>query len=224
MSRAGFAEAAEGFRDRRHAGQILARQLVGADFTSPVVLGLARGGVPVAAEVALALAAPLRVSVARKIGAPGEPELALGAVTARGPATYDPRLLRSFRLDESMLESACQAAREEAQRREDRYQQGPALPLAGRDVVLVDDGLATGATARATIRMLREQSPRGVVLAVPVGSPDAVAALEQEADEVVCVLRPAGFGAVGQFYRDFGATNDEEILRVLREVSSAGKS
>ncbi|GAA2792858.1 phosphoribosyltransferase [Saccharopolyspora taberi] len=221
MSRTGFPERArEGFDDRRHAGRLLARQLTGLDLTDPVVFGLARGGVPVAAEVALALGAPLRVAVARKIGAPGQPELALGAVTADGPVSYDPRLLRAFHVDEQVLEPDCARERAEARRREQLFRRGEDVPLAGRDAVLVDDGLATGATARAAVRMLREASPRSIVLAVPVGAPDAVAALRREADVVVCVLQPVGFAAVGQWYRNFRATSDEEIFDVLAEVGS----
>ncbi len=214
MSRAGWSE----FRDRHHAGQVLGEQVAQRQLSDPVVLGLARGGVPVAAEVATAAGAPLRVTVARKIGAPGQPELALGAVTAQGPATYDPRLLHAFGFDETTIEGERERERAEARRREDQYQQGPAVPVGGRDVVLVDDGLATGATARAAIRMLREQEPASIVLAVPVGAPDAVEALEAEADVVISVLRPAGFGAVGQFYRDFGPTDDEEIAEILRQM------
>ncbi|MDA3645487.1 phosphoribosyltransferase [Saccharopolyspora indica] len=206
-----------GYADRRHAGRVLARRMSGLELTDPVVLGLARGGVPVAAEVARALKAPLRVCVARKIGAPSQPELAVGAVTAEGPASYDPHLVRSFHLDERTLHAACERERAEARRRERLFQRGEPVPLAGRDVVLVDDGLATGATARAAVRMLRESAPRSIVLAVPVGSPDAVAALRQEADEVLCVLQPVGFAAVGQWYRDFRATTDQEIHDILAE-------
>jgi putative phosphoribosyl transferase len=222
MSRIGSpAQVEGGFRDRLHAGRVLAERLADRELVDPVVLGLARGGVPVAAEVAKALGAPLRVSVARKIGAPGQPELALGAVTSEGPATYDERLLRVFHLDEQMLAWHCEREREEARRRERLYRQGPPLPLEGRDVVLVDDGLATGATARAAVRMVRESAPRSIVLAAPVGAPDAVAALAEEADSVVCVLQPPAFHAVGQWYRNFRPTSDEEILDILREVDSA---
>ncbi|RKT87995.1 Predicted phosphoribosyltransferase [Saccharopolyspora antimicrobica] len=206
-----------GYTDRKHAGRVLARRMSGLDLNDPVVLGLARGGVPVAAEVARALEAPLRVCVARKIGAPSQPELAVGAVTAEGPASYDPHLVRSFHLDERTLQAACERERAEARRRERLFQRGEPLSLAGRDVVLVDDGLATGATARAAVRMLRESGPRSIVLAVPVGSPDAVAALREEADVVLCVLQPVGFAAVGQWYRDFRATTDQEIHDILAE-------
>ncbi len=219
MSRAGFSE----FRDRRHAGQVLGEQVAEQRLSDPVVLGLARGGVPVAAEVATTLQAPLRVTVARKIGAPGQPELALGAVTAQGPATYDPRLLQTFGFDETTIEGERERERAEARRREDQYQQGPVVPVSGRDAVLVDDGLATGATARAAIRMLREQAPASIVLAVPVGAPDAVEALQAEADVVLSVLRPAGFSAVGQFYRDFGPTDDAEIAQILRRMRTGAE-
>ncbi|MFF5354286.1 phosphoribosyltransferase [Saccharopolyspora hirsuta] len=220
MPRMGFPErTTTGYTDRRHAGQVLAQRMSGLELVDPVVLGLARGGVPVAAEVARVLGAPLRVCVARKIGAPSQPELAVGAVTADGPASYDPHLVRSFHLDEQTLQAACERERAEARRREQLFQRGEPLPLTGRDVVLVDDGLATGATARAAVRMLRESEPRNVVLAVPVGSPDAVALLRKEADVVVCVLQPVGFAAVGQWYRDFRATTDEEIHGILAEFA-----
>jgi len=220
MTTTGFYDPAQGYRDRQHAGQVLAEQLATRALTGPVVLGLARGGVPVAAEVARALDADLRVTVARKIGAPGQPELALGAVTAHGPATYDPRLLQSFGLDERTTEDLAERERGECRDREQRYGQDGPGDLRGRDAVLVDDGLATGATARAAVRMLREQQPRTVLLAVPVGAPDAVQALAREADEVVCPLAPAGFGAVGQFYRDFAATDDAEIDQLLTRHST----
>ncbi|GAA4881982.1 phosphoribosyltransferase [Saccharopolyspora cebuensis] len=211
--------AAEGYADRVQAGQVLAERLGDADLRDPVVLGLARGGVPVAAEVARGLGAPLRVCVARKIGAPGHAELAIGAVTAAGPATYDERMVRSFGLDEQGMREAADQEREEARSREERFQVGERVPLADRDVVLVDDGLATGATARAAVRMLREAGPRRIVLAVPVGAPDAVESLSHEADEVISVLRPPDFAAVGQWYRDFKATEDAEILDILHSFA-----
>ncbi|MFR9729864.1 phosphoribosyltransferase [Saccharopolyspora sp. MS10] len=203
------------YRDREHAGRVLARQLAGRTWRRPLVLGLARGGVPVAAEVARALDAPLRVAVARKIGAPGQPELAVGAVTAHGPPHYDQRLLKAFHLDEAALAPACERERAEARSRESRFALRDMPSPAGRDVLLVDDGLATGATARAALRMLRQAGPRSLVLAVPVGAPDAVEACEADADEVLCVLRPVGFSAVGQWYEHFQATTDEEVLSVL---------
>ncbi|GAA2352376.1 phosphoribosyltransferase family protein [Saccharopolyspora halophila] len=215
--------ATPGYADRAHAGRALARHLEGVQLSGPVVFGLARGGVPVAAEVARGLGAPLRVCVARKIGAPGQPELALGAVTAHGPAGYDDRLVRSFGLGDAELAELTERERNEARQREARYTRGPAPELGGRDVVLVDDGLATGATARAAIGMLREHAPRRVVLAVPVGSPDSVRALELVADVVVCVLQPVDFAAVGQWYGEFGATTDAEIDGILDELGGAAE-
>lgn len=206
-----------GFTDRHQAGQVLAEEVAALELADPVVVGLARGGVPVAAEVARVLQAPLDVGVACKIGAPGQPELALGAVTADGPAIYDDRILRAFHLQEAELHAACERQRAEARRREQLYRPGEAVPLRDRDVVLVDDGLATGATARAAVRMVRGAGPRSVVLAVPVGAQDAVQALRAEADQVVCVLQPEWFNAVGQWYRDFRATDDEEIFTLLRQ-------
>ncbi|MBE9373568.1 phosphoribosyltransferase [Saccharopolyspora sp. HNM0983] len=210
-----------GYDDRAHAGRVLAGHLTAAALTDPVVLGLARGGVPVAAEVARALHAPLRVCVARKIGAPGQPELAVGAVTAEGPADFDERMLRSFGLDTAGMQQATDRERAEARRREQRFGSPGAEALRGREAVLVDDGLATGATARAAVRMVRAAGAARVVLAVPVGARDAVAALRGEADEVVCVLQPVSFAAVGQWYRDFAATDDAEIDRLLAELGAA---
>ncbi len=206
-----------GFTDRHQAGQVLAEEVAALELADPVVIGLARGGVPVAAEVARVLHAPLDVGVACKIGAPGQPELALGAVTADGPAIYDERILHAFHLREAELHAACERQRAEARRREQLYRPGEAMPLRDRDVVVVDDGLATGATARAAVRMVRGAGPRSVVLAVPVGAQDAVQALRAEADQVVCVLQPEWFNAVGQWYRDFRATEDEEIFTLLRQ-------
>ncbi|KEI43888.1 phosphoribosyltransferase [Saccharopolyspora rectivirgula] len=221
MPQAGsFSRPNERYTDRAHAGQVLASKITALQLADPVVLGLARGGVPVAAQVARALRAPLQVCVARKIGAPGQPELALGAVTADGPPTYDDALVRSFGVRPHDLQQDCERERAEARRREQLYQPSQVVSVAGRDAVLVDDGLATGATARAALRMLRQSDPRTVVLAVPVGAPDAVRALREEADQVVCVLQPVHFAAVGQWYRDFGPTSDEEIHRILQEFTA----
>lgn len=206
---------AQGYADRQHAGGVLAERVRHLGLSDPLVLGLVRGGVPVAAEVARAVGAPLRVCVARKVGAPGQPELALGAVTAHGPGTYDERLVEAFSVDEQWWRQACEREQTEAARREREFGQDPAERWSGHDVVLVDDGLATGATARAAVRMVRQAGPTRVVLAVPVGAPEAVRRLGQEADEVVCVLQPTSFSAVGQWYRAFPATSDEEIHRLL---------
>lgn len=206
----------EVFADRDEAGRRLAEQLAAITMTNPVVFGLARGGVIVAEPVAAALAAPLEVAVARKIGAPGRRELGVGAVTADGPPIYDERSLQILRLRPEDLARSCEAERAEARRRVERYRDGRSPePVAGRDVVLVDDGLATGVTARAAVGALREQQPRRVLLAVPVGARGSAELLATEVDELICLHRPHEFGAVGLWYRDFGQVDDDEVLAAL---------
>lgn len=199
------------FRDRDDAGERLADAVVtaGLDLVDPVVLALPRGGVPVAAAVARRLGAPLDVFVARKVGAPGRPELGIGAV-AEGGAT----------VGVGPDEPAAALARAELARRVEAYRGDRSLPaLAGRDVVLVDDGLATGVTAEAAILGVRrcQPRPRRVILAVPVGAPDTVARLGAPglAHEVVCVHSPWNLRAVGEWYDDFTQTSDEEVRRLL---------
>jgi len=211
----------EMFADRVDAGRRLAARLRAMAWSDPVVLGLARGGVPVAREVAAALAAPLDVAVARKIGAPGRPELGVGAVTADGPPRYHARALAWLGLTPADLYVDCERERAEARRRLLLYRGGrDRLPVAGRDVLLVDDGLATGSTARAALGELRAEHPRRVVFAVPVCAPDSGAELraEGDADEVVCVAAPSVLGAVSRWYRDFTQTRDDEVLAALRSL------
>jgi putative phosphoribosyl transferase len=206
------------FADRADAGARLARRLAEMPWSDPVVLGLARGGVPIAAIVADALDAPLEVAVARKIGAPGRPEFGIGAVTPDGPPRYDERTLAALGLTPDDLREACERERAEARRRLQRYRQGrDPVPLAGRDVILVDDGLATGVTARAALGVLRAAGPARLVFAAPVCARDSRDALcaAADADAVVCVFAPPEFGAVGLWYRDFGQTSDEEVLAAL---------
>jgi putative phosphoribosyl transferase len=206
------------FADRREAGSRLADRLREVVWSDPVVLGLARGGVPIALMVAEALDAPLEVAVARKIGAPGHPEFGVGAVTADGPARYDEATLASLGLTPEDMREDCERERGEARRRLQRYQQGrEPVPLAGRDVVLVDDGLATGVTARAALGQLRRTGPRRLVFAAPVCAWESQAMLQSEgdADEVVCVSVPREFGAVGMWYRDFRQISDDDVLAAL---------
>ncbi|ASO20892.1 putative phosphoribosyltransferase [Actinoalloteichus hoggarensis] len=206
----------EVFLDRPAAGRLLAARLRGRPWHEPVVLGLARGGVPVAAQVAGELGVPLDVAVARKIGVPGQPEFGVGAVTADGPPYYAERTLTMLGLDARDLSRACADEREEARRRVRRYQgDRPPTPTRGRDVLVIDDGLATGVTATAALRALRRTDPRRLVFAAPACAPDAAQALTAEADEVVCLSLPSSFVAVGQWYQDFGQTTDDEVIALL---------
>ncbi|SFJ88000.1 phosphoribosyltransferase [Amycolatopsis sacchari] len=207
---------AHAFPDRRTAGLHLGEQLSGRAWHDPLVLGLARGGVVVAHGVAAALGAPLDVAVARKIGAPGRPEFGVGAVTAHGEATYDTRTLRALGLSVDDLRETCEAERAEARRRERVYLGGRERePRAGRDVVLVDDGLATGVTARAAAHAIHEDRPRSLVFAAPVCAPESAVALKADVDEVVCLLAPDDLRAIGEWYVDFEQTSDDEVVELL---------
>lgn len=205
------------FPDRAKAGERLAGLLAPTDWHRPLVLGLARGGVPVAEPVARRLGAPLEVAVARKIGAPGHPEFAVGAVTATGPANYDDRVLDKLGLTAADLSEAADRERTEAKRREQLYRK-QREPRDDRDLILIDDGLATGATATAAVRALRAEQPRAIVVAAPVCAPGAADALLAEADDVVCAAAPAAFTAVGEWYYDFTQITDEDVLAVLSET------
>jgi len=211
------------FRDRREAGRELAAAVRDRAFPDPVVLGLPRGGVPVAYEVARALAAPLDVVVARKIGAPGNPELAIGAVAEAGVEVLDEMSVRRLMVSHEELEHAIDGARAELRERAARYRRGrePA-DVTGRTAIVVDDGLATGATARAAVRAVRFRSPGSVVLAVPVGAPDSLAALRDEVDDLVCVQQPKWLRAVGYWYEQFGQTPDAEVVELLRRAGDGG--
>ena len=206
------------YRDRDDAGASLAQELERYRGEHPVVLGIPRGGVPVAAQVAQRLGAELDVIVARKLGAPGHEELAIGAVTADGARFLNQGAVRSLAVGEGYLDRITARETAEARRREQRFRgaQGP-VALRGRLVILVDDGLATGATMRAAARAIRARGAGRLVIAAPVGSADAVAALSTEADEVVCPRQPEPFIAIGLHYRDFPQVDDDAVLGLLRE-------
>lgn len=204
------------FADRTDAGRRLAEHLTGYRDQNVVVVGLPRGGVPVAYEVAEALGAPLDVLVVRKLGVPFQPELAFGAIGEGGVRVTNDTVVRHARLTDADIAAVEQAQRAELQRRVERYRRGhDRIPLAGRVVLIVDDGFATGATARAACHVARAQGAEKVVLAAPVGAPDTVAELSADADEVVCVSQPDYYVAVGQAYHHFGQTSDDEVCALL---------
>lgn len=210
------------FKDRVAAGESLATQLNKSTFQRPLVLGIPRGGVVVAFEIARKLEIPLDVIVSRKIGAPGNPELAVGAVTQDGTAIFNEKLLQRIGLRPEGLDSQVQQVRQEIDRRMTSYRGAVALPeLEGRDVILVDDGIATGYTVLAALRSMQKQSPRRIVLAVPVAPPDALERMRPEVDEILCLAAPAHFYAVGQFYQNFAQTTDQEVIELLQKRSCA---
>lgn len=202
------------FTDRADAGSRLAARLEVYRREQPVVIGLPRGGVVVAAEVARALNAPLDVLVVRKLGAPNYPEFAIGAI-ARGETVLNEEVDPAS-LPPGYLDRLIAAETRELERREVLYRGGnAAVPVAGRTVLVVDDGLATGSTAAAAVRALRRAGPRRIVLAVPVAAPDSAERLARIADEVVCLHTPPEFRAVSLWYRSFGQTSDEEVVDLL---------
>ena len=204
------------FRDRREAGRRLAERLSGLRASSPLVLGLPRGGVPVAFEVANALGAPLDVLVVRKLGVPFQPELGMGAVSEDGVRVLNPDVLRQAGVKEAQLAAVEARERAEVEERAVRLRRGrPAIPLQGRTVVIVDDGLATGGTARAAVQVARARGADRVILAVPVAPPETVAALRRDADDVVAVETPEPFFAIGGWYADFSPTSDDEVVQLL---------
>jgi putative phosphoribosyl transferase len=210
------------FRDRRDAGAQLAARLDELRDQDVLVLAIPRGGVPVGAEIAARLNAELDVVVARKLGAPYQPELAIGAVTATGGRYLNDDVVREAGVTPEFLKAITAYEMAQAQRQEQRLRRGhPPPEVAGRTVVLVDDGLATGATMRAAIRAVREQHPQQVVVAVPVAPPTTCAALRTEADAVIAVEQPDPFVAVGIHYFDFRPTDEREIQGLLDQHGHA---
>jgi len=213
------------FNDRRDAGRQLAQAFEGRMLDRPVVLGLPRGGVPVAAELARALHAPLDVLVVRKLGLPHQPEVAMGAIGERGARVLNDDVLRSSGVSDAQLAAVERRERAELEARVSRFRgEAPIIDLAGRTAVIVDDGVATGATARVACRVARELGAASVILATPVGAPDSIAALAAmpEVDDVVCLSTPRGFMAVGMHYIDFSQTTDAEVQQILAEAHAGG--
>jgi putative phosphoribosyl transferase len=204
------------FADRRDAGRQLAVPLLPLVGVCPIVVGLPRGGIPVASEIATALHAPLEILAVRKLGAPHNPEYGIGAIVEDGTRIFDSEALGALAIDGAMLESIVAEASEELHRRVVAYRGGH-LPMRLRDrtVVVVDDGVATGVTDTAAIRAIRHQRPRRLILAVPVCAPDSLARLRKEADETICLIAPPQLRGVGQWYRDFSQVHDQEVIAAL---------
>jgi predicted phosphoribosyltransferase len=205
------------FRNRTDAGRQLAEKLAAyAHRPGVLVLALPRGGVPVGFEVARKLGAPLDVFLVRKLGVPGYEELAMGAVATGGVRVLNDEIVRGLGISEHEIDAAAARELQELARRQRLYRGDRPLPdIAGRTVVLVDDGLATGATMRAAIAAVRQQQPARIVVAVPTASPDTCEALKAEADDVVCAMTPEPFLAVGHWYEDFTQTTDDEVRELL---------
>ena len=205
------------FRDRSAAGRALAARLAGfADRAAVLILALPRGGVPVAYEVAEALSAPMDVLLVRKLGVPGHQELAMGAIASGGVRVLNDDVVRMLGLSEHEIEQVAAREAQEIERREPAYRGArPPLTIEGRTVIIIDDGLATGATMRAAARAVRAHHPAAIVIAVPVAAPETCGALRAEVDEVVCVFTPDPFQAVGLWYQDFAQTTDDEVRALL---------
>ena len=216
----------EPYRDRRLGGRELARHLGHLKGQNVVVLALPRGGVPVAFEVARALDAPLEVFVVRKLGLPGHPEYAMGAIASGGVRVLNDEVVRLYRIPERVVDAIVSQELMELERREQVYRDGRSpLDVRGRTVVLTDDGLATGSTMRAAVEAVRALGAARIIVAVPVGTPDSCREFAAIADEIVCARAPEHFAAVGQWYDDFRQTTDEEVRELLRAALSepAGK-
>ena len=214
------------FRDRADAGRLLASEMKRLEgLTTPIVLALPRGGVPVGYEVAKALGAPLDVLIVRKLGYPGQEELAIGAVALGGVVILNEDLLETTGLPSGVIHRIAERERLELDRRERAYRGRAALPLlGGRSAILVDDGLATGATMAAAVGAARKHDPSEVIVGVPVAPADTVVKLEREADRVVCLIKPRPFRSIGAYYASFPQLSDTEVVELLaRAASSAGR-
>ncbi len=211
--------------NRQDAGQRLAALLLHHVGREAIVLGLLRGGVIVASEVARALRAPLDVWVVRKIGAPLQPELAIGAIAEGGGAYFDESLARLLEISDAEVAAVVEREQAELERRIDLYRGSrPPPPIAGRTVILVDDGLATGSTARAALQALRAQSPARLVFAAPVAAADSLARLSELADEIVCLQPVTDLRAIGEWYADFAQTSDEQVMDLLDSAKAPSPS
>lgn len=208
------------FKDRKQAGELLAEQLAAYTGNSDaVILALPRGGVPVAFAISQKLGIPLDVVIVRKLGAPGHPEYAMGAIASGGVRVLQQDVVATLGIPQAVVEEATQREMREIERREPLYRAGrPTIPLRGRVVILVDDGLATGSTMLAAVQAVRRQEPARIVVAVPVGAADTCEMLAAEVDELVCLSTPSPFYAVGMWYEDFSQTSDNEVRSLLQQT------
>lgn len=208
------------FQDRREAGQELAKKLVSySQAPNTLILGLARGGLIVAAEIAKALQLPLDALVVRKIGAPDQPELALGAVASTGDPFYNDSLIALLGVSKEYLKREVERQRSLIEQRlRSYYSKRKPLPVTGKTLLVVDDGIATGATMKMAVLLLKAARPAKLVVAVPVASQEALQEISKEVDELICLYRPAYFGAVGAFYRHFEEVTDREIIELLNHA------
>jgi putative phosphoribosyl transferase len=208
------------FKNRTEAGRKLAEKLARyADGKNLLILALPRGGVPVAFEVAKALRAPLDVFVVRKLGVPGQEELAMGAIASGGVRVFNEEIIRNLGIFEDVIARVAANEQRELERREFAYRGGRASPvIAGQTVILVDDGLATGATMRAAVNAVKVQRPERLIVAVPTGTPDTCRLIGKMVDEIVCLITPMPFGGVGAWFHDFSQTSDREVQQLLKEA------
>jgi putative phosphoribosyl transferase len=209
------------FKDRRDAGKQLAQELSAhAGRLDVIVLALPRGGVPVAYEVARALNAPLDIFIVRKLGLPGHEELAIGAIASGGTRVLNHDIVQGLKIPQTMIDTVTRQELQELGRRERAYRgDRPPPEVRGHTVILIDDGLATGASKRAAVAALRAQNPARIVVAVPTAAPETCEALRPEVDEIVCATTPEPFYGVGRWYEDFSQTTDEEVRAVLVEAT-----
>jgi putative phosphoribosyl transferase len=216
------------YRNRFEAGHVLATRLMAfAERPDVLVLALPRGGVPVGFEVAAVLHAPLDVFVVRKLGLPGQPELAMGAIASGGIRVLNPEVVEYLKVPAAVIDAVAAREQQELERRERQYRgTAPAPSIGARTVILVDDGLATGSTMRAAAAAVRQRNPAAVVVAVPVAPPATCAALrnDPDVDDVVCPVTPEYFSAVGQWYDDFAQTTDEEVRELIERAGQAARS
>ncbi len=207
------------FRDRHDAGKQLAGKLMRFKGENPIILAIPRGGVVVAREIAIAMGSELNLIIPRKIGAPYNPELAIGAVTEDGSTILNQDLVSYLNVPEKYIESEKRKQIEEIRRRIEKYRVKE-LNLKGRTVILVDDGIATGSTMFAAIKSVKNQKAEKIIIAVPVAPPETIDKMEREVDEVVCLYAPRYFGAVGEFYQYFDQTTDEEVIDIIEELGA----